>query len=826
MIQPRIQQHNKSPMSSLRSFIKSVRKAKTIADERLAVRKELAAIRTAFRDAQLDNNSRRINISKLVYLYIIGEKTHFGQVECLKLLASPRFADKRLGYLATLLLLDENHEVLTLLTNLLDNDMQHPNAFIVALALCCLGNVALPELSRDLYTNVDKIIGSSNAYLRKKALFVAAKLVHKDPDLAEVFAPRLQHLVADKLAGPLLGALRLVQSVYEYSPAHRPELVALIPAVVSHLKRVATSGYMPDYDVHGIVDPFLQVLLLSTIRILAQDDPHQYLEQINDILTQVASNDPGKNSAHAVLYECVKTIFAIPSDQSLRILAVNLLGKFLSSKDNNTRYVALDTLLTVVPHEPVAVQRHRQTIVACLNDGDISIRRRALELSFAILNENNIRVLVREILSYLESSPDSDLKPFVTAQLTVAAARYAPNEKWHFDTMIRMLKTAGNYVTADIISNILALIIQCKDTDLKKHIVGRLLSLCLEDDTQFGLAMVCVWVIGEDSDLILGGPIDNSGTESEPSSRGSLIPVTEELILSLLERLVNNTTYSDSETVHLVSYVLTAAIKLSVKFTEPSSIEKLRLIINERTHDNNLEIQVRAVEYQEIFALEPSLKKGLLSKMPPPPVKQREALSLKGTKKSDDTKTVSSGSLNTTEDLLLDLMDEPKAERNNDLLSSIFNKPENGSKTSHSANNAANSASKSANILDLFETKAPAPSSVSVPSVPPAFSNSSIAVAFIPQVTSPGNASIEALVTSNTASPITQFQLMVAVPKSQKLTISSTSGDTLTSENPIVQHLKVSGKEGAKVKFRVKAKYNVGGSFQEEMFDVAGITTL
>lgn len=67
---------------------------------------------------------------------------------------------------------------------------------------------------------------------------------------------------------------------------------------------------------------------------------------------------------------------------------------------------------------------------------------------------------------------------------------------------------------------------------------------------------------------------------------------------------------------------------------------------------------------------------------------------------------------------------------------------------------------------------------------------------------------------------------MVAVPKSQKLTISSTSGDTLTSENPIVQHLKVSGKEGTKVKFRVKAKYNVGGSFQEEMFDVAGITTL
>lgn len=72
---------------------------------------------------------RRNNVAKLLYLFTLGERTHFGQIECLKLLASPRFADKRLGHLATSLLLDENQEVLTLVTNSLqkyDGLQQHP----------------------------------------------------------------------------------------------------------------------------------------------------------------------------------------------------------------------------------------------------------------------------------------------------------------------------------------------------------------------------------------------------------------------------------------------------------------------------------------------------------------------------------------------------------------------------------------------------------------------------------------------------------------------------------------------------------------------------
>ena len=102
---------------TVKQFIRNVRAAKTIADERAVVQKESAAIRASFREESHDSNVRRNNVAKLLYLFTLGERTHFGQIECLKLLASPRFADKRLGYLGTMLLLDENQEVLTLVTN-------------------------------------------------------------------------------------------------------------------------------------------------------------------------------------------------------------------------------------------------------------------------------------------------------------------------------------------------------------------------------------------------------------------------------------------------------------------------------------------------------------------------------------------------------------------------------------------------------------------------------------------------------------------------------------------------------------------------------------
>ena len=68
-------------------------------------------------------------------------------------------------------------------------------------------------------------------------------------------------------------------------------------------------------------------------------------EEISGILGEVASNtNCDKNSGSAVLYECIKTVFEIECTNSLKILCINVLGKFLANKEANSRYVSLSML--------------------------------------------------------------------------------------------------------------------------------------------------------------------------------------------------------------------------------------------------------------------------------------------------------------------------------------------------------------------------------------------------------------------------------------------------------------------------------------------------
>ncbi|KAK6431471.1 clathrin associated protein complex large subunit [Oleoguttula sp. CCFEE 5521] len=848
-------------MSSLKQFIRNVRASKTIADERAVVQKESAAIRASFREESHNSDLRRNNVAKLLYLFTLGERTHFGQIECLKLLASPRFADKRLGYLGTMLLLDENQEVLTLVTNSLKNDLNHSNQYIVGLALCTLGHIASIELSRDLFPEIATILTSSNPYVRRKAALCAMRICRKVPDLQEHFLDKAKLLLNDKNHGVLLSGLTLVISMCEADEEEEGgeggvvEIMRpLTGSLVKMLKGLSQSGYAPEHDVTGITDPFLQVKILRLLRILGRGDA-QISEQINDILAQVATNtDSSKNVGNSILYEAVLTILEIEADSGLRVLGVNILGKFLTNRDNNIRYVALNTLIKVVAIEPNAVQRHRNTILDCLRDPDISIRRRALDLSFTLINESNVRVLIRELLAFLEVA-DAEFKPIMTSQIGIAADRFAPNKRWHCDTMLRVLKLAGNYVKEQILSSFVRLI--ATTPDLQTYCAQKLYAALRDDVSQEGLNLAGAWVIGEYGDALLRG----GSFEDEEKVR----EVHESEIVDVFTGILQSSYAGQSVT----EYIITATMKLTTRLQEPAQVDRLRRLLLSHQTNLDVEIQQRAVEYGNLFGYE-SVRQGVLERMPPPEIREEQRVLGEATAASINKKRASKlppskkkVSQITEQDMLLDLMggesDLPAVDMsatlnggqgNADLLADILGGGESMSPISNT--NGLNGTARQqpavggmSSIMDLFDS---APSSttsqppaaqarpptndlIGSASQPPAqqaahiaYSKNDLHVTFA--VTRNAQAvSVQAKFRNTSAfSGLSNVNLQAAVPKTQKLQLQAISSTEIGAGEEAGQGMRVVSAAGgappAKLRLRLKLSFvNDGGEAVMEQVD-------
>jgi len=554
----------------------------------------------------------------------------------MKLTASPHFPEKRIGYLGMMLLLSEEADVLMLATNALKNDLNSENKFVAGLALCCIGNLATADMSRDLAPEVDKHLKSPLAYLRKKACLSMARCLSKCPDMVEDFVERVASLLKDKSHGVLITVVQLMTQVLmiDYHNAQeegenpfetecRTAFLGLVPTLVKMLRNLLSTGYSPDHDVGGISDPFLQVQLLTLLRLLGVNN-EQASEEMNDVLAQVATNtETSKNAGNAILYECVLTIMGTESEDGLRVLAVNILGRFLLNRDNNIRYVALNTLAKCIVEQSgrgsetivtdggeggnsamSALQRHRTTVVECLKDPDVSIRQRALELIYHLVNESNVESLTAELLNYLVLCPREHRSDICTRILKVVD-RFSPDDRWRVDTLITTLTIAGREATRDV-QSATVIYISRADPDIHAFATHKLLKAIRDDDgSQVGLLSVGIWCIGEYGDLLLQpysytAPVSNGGTD-DLTSNGGGVPMTFMALdpMSVVEA-VESVTKRHSCPEIVKERALTAYVKLNNRFAasgDAVTINKLQELLQTHRGSRSLELQVRACEY-------------------------------------------------------------------------------------------------------------------------------------------------------------------------------------------------------------------------------------
>jgi AP-1 complex subunit gamma-1 len=435
-----------------------------------------------------------------------------------------------------------------------------------------------------MYQDIQKLIASTNLFIKKKATIAAVRIIRKVPDMVDEFAKLVENLLQERNHGVQLATFALMREILQVEASYKTKFKKLIPTLIKAHKQLLSGGYTPDYDISGVLDPFLQVSILHVLRLLGEQDADAS-EEMYDLLTQVASNpDSGKTATNAILYECARTIVSVESSAALKTLGINILGKFLANKDSNTRYVALELLKKVVRLDYDAVQRHKATILDCVKEKDISIRKGALDLLSQLVNKTNVKSVVKEILNFIIVA-DPEFQVDLAATICWATEKYAPSVRWQIDTIINVLKLAGTHVKDEHIYNLIHVITaspsQCAYSVHSAY-------LALKDNLkQEGLVLFAIWMIGEFGHF-LRQPYNDNMLSAQA--------VESDEILGIIETIIKN----PKTTSKIRDYALTGLIKLSVKLPG-EHLERINELIGTQMNWPASEVQQRSLEYTALL---------------------------------------------------------------------------------------------------------------------------------------------------------------------------------------------------------------------------------
>ncbi|XP_036055929.1 AP-1 complex subunit gamma-like 2 isoform X4 [Onychomys torridus] len=564
--------------------------------------------------------------------------------------------------------------------------------------------------------------------------------------------------------------------------------IMVVPQLVQILRTLVTAGYSAEHSISGVSDPFLQVQILRLLRILGRNH-EESSEAMNDLLAQVATNtDTSRNAGNAVLLETVLTIMDIHSAAGLRVLAVNILGRFLLNSDKNIRYVALTSLLRLVQSDHSAVQRHRSTVVECLQETDASLSRRALELSLALVNSSNVRAMMQELQAFLESCPP-DLRADCASGILLAAERFAPSKRWHIDTILHVLTTAGTHVRDDAVANLTQLIGEAQE--LHAYSVRRLYSALAEDISQQPLAQVAAWCIGEYGDLLLEGNCE----EIEP------LQVGEEEVLALLEKVLQ----SHMSLPATRGYALTALMKLSTRLQGDNN--RIRQVVSIYGSCVDVELQQRAVEYNVLFQKYDHMRAAILEKMPL--VDRSDPQVVEGQKENKaGPQLLEAAALVPT---------EPQATKLLDLLDLL------GDTSGHAQHLPPLEPSPGEALVQLLDLPCVPPPPAAIPSLR-VFEREGVQLdlSFVRPVETPTLLLVTATTTNSSREDVTHFVCQAAVPKSFQLQLQAPSGNTIPAQGglPITQLFRILNPNKATLRLKLRLTYNHSGQPVQEVFEV------
>ena len=408
----------------LQTLVRGIRANK--GNETKYISEQLQAIKEELRTGSLQKKA--VAVQKLTYLQMFGYDISWASFSVIEVMASPRFSDKRVAYLAASQSFTEATDVLMLTTNLIKKDFSARNMYETGLALNCLANICTPGLGKDLAADVLTLLASSKPYVRKRAVLALYKVFVQFPESLRPSYPRLKERLGDEDDAVKSAAVVVICELARKNPGNfitlSPKLLDLLSSQMSSqnnwmlIKVIKLFGSLAPLDIR------LAKLLLEP-------------------LTRIINTTPSVS----VLYEAIQTCVAGLSKHgpTMRLCCEKLKG-FVESPDANLKYLGLATLRKLMAAHPKAVLEHQNVVLRCLDDPDESIRARALELVDGMVSAANIFSIVKQLLAYVvkyDGQYRTDLIAKITCICSANQYENITDFDWYTKVLVELAKLPG-----------------------------------------------------------------------------------------------------------------------------------------------------------------------------------------------------------------------------------------------------------------------------------------------------------------------------------------------------------------------------------------------
>lgn len=424
---------------------------------------------------------RLIAARQVIFVNMIGYQSSWAEFPLLEVISSEDFTAKRAAYVAASQIWQPNSDVVLMATNQIRRDLEGSQPLIISVVLSAVTSFMTPILAQHIAGDVIKLMKSSKAQVRLKAIPCFFSVCLQYPNALNEGFPTLRSLLDDSERNVLMTTLSVFHELCMANPSN---FIQMIPKFFSMFQKKLGN--------------WIDVKLIQILTILCRAEP-RLKKKLVEPYTRVMES--GK--CVTVIYEVARSISDLEIDDPTLIqVALSRVEKYVYDSDQDLRSLFMGMIMKLLKLWPKGCAKYRDTINDCLTGHDDVHKIVALELFTSMATQKNLDKIVEKMFHYYKQAVKVSFRnQLLTAVIEMCSQNdyeFVTDFNWYIDVLMDFV-SEGSFTCYKILADQfldLALRVPVTREKVTKVII-QLFECSRQYKDAMPLVLACAHIIGD-----------------------------------------------------------------------------------------------------------------------------------------------------------------------------------------------------------------------------------------------------------------------------------------------------------------------------------------